>query len=84
VLVSCQHCKDPLRIIAWNINHRARRKRIPAALPAGILSLDPYVVVLTEYVEGPDHERFCEDLKACDFDIQITPKQEGAYSGACE
>jgi hypothetical protein len=52
-----------LRIVAWNVNHRARRKAIPAALPDGILSLAPDVIVLTEYVEGTGHDRFCATLE---------------------
>lgn len=53
-----------MRILAWNINHRTRKKAVPAAIPAGILSLNPDAVVLTEYVEGPDHNSFCATLGA--------------------
>jgi exonuclease III len=53
-----------LRILAWNVNHRARPKRIAKGIVSGILSFSPDVVVLTEYVEGPDHSALCSDLEA--------------------
>jgi len=51
-----------LRIVAWNLNHRTYKKAIPQGLPEGIISLQPDVVVLTEYVEGPGHVAFCDAL----------------------
>lgn len=48
-----------MRVVAWNLNHRSRNRAIPPALPVGILSLNPDVVVLTEYVEGQRHSWLC-------------------------
>jgi exonuclease III len=53
-----------LRIVAWNVNHRTRRRAVPPALPAAIRSLNPDIIVLTEYVVGPDHATFCNALEA--------------------
>ena len=47
-----------MRIVAWNINHRAREKTIPDHLAAAIASLDPDVIVLTEYVDGSTAPHF--------------------------
>ncbi|MBN1336430.1 MAG: endonuclease/exonuclease/phosphatase family protein [Deltaproteobacteria bacterium] len=52
-----------MRIVAWNVNHRTRRKPVPEALPATLLALGPDLVVLTEYVVGPDHDGFCKALR---------------------
>lgn len=60
-----------MRILAWNLNHRSLKKKIPAALPEGILSLGPDVVILTEYVEGPSHGGFCDCLKAGGLPVQF-------------
>ena len=67
-----------MRILTWNINHRAVTKAIPAALPKGILSLNPDVVVLTEYVEGSDHSKLCDSLEAGGLPVQFrSQKVEG-------
>ena len=57
-------CPPAMRILAWNINHRTRKMAVAAAIPAGILSLNPDAVVMTDYVEGPDHIAFCAALAA--------------------
>jgi endonuclease/exonuclease/phosphatase family metal-dependent hydrolase len=51
-----------MRIVAWNINHRAREKTIPVDLAAAIASLGPDVIVLTEYVDGPTRAPFHASL----------------------
>lgn len=51
-----------MRIVAWNINHRAREKTIPDHLVAAIASLDPDVIVLTEYVDGSTRAPFHASL----------------------
>ncbi|MHB8908647.1 MAG: endonuclease/exonuclease/phosphatase family protein [Syntrophales bacterium] len=51
-----------MKLITWNINHRARRKHIPPSMAAAITSLSPDVIILTEYVPGPSHESFMEEL----------------------
>lgn len=51
-------------LIAWNLNHRARRRKIPAWIATALAAQQPDVVVLTEYVVGLDHERFVRELGA--------------------
>ena len=51
-----------MRIVAWNINHRAREKKIADQLAEAIASLDPDVIVLTEYVHGPSRATFHASL----------------------
>ena len=47
-------------------------------MPAGILSLNPDAVVITEYVEGPDHFAFCAALAAGGLSNRFnTPAQVG-------
>jgi hypothetical protein len=52
-----------LRILTWNVNHRARRRHIPDWIAASIAEKDPDVLVLTEHVEGDDHDKFVSSLK---------------------
>jgi hypothetical protein len=61
---ACGEQNDSIRIVTWNLNHRAKRRRIPDWIASSILSVEPDVVVLTEYVEGADHQKFTEDLRA--------------------
>ena len=49
-------------LLTWNLNHRAARRRIPAWIVTAIAAQNPDVVVLTEYVEGVDHESFVSSL----------------------
>jgi len=67
-----------MRIVAWNVNHRSRKRVISPAVPRAILSLRPDVVVLTEYVETPGHADFCAILAegGLDFHCQ-TPIRAG-------
>lgn len=51
-----------MRVLSWNVNHRAARRQIPEWVPQAIAAHAPAVVVLTEYVQGPDHSRFITDL----------------------
>ncbi len=53
-----------LRIVAWNLNHRAQVRGIPPWIAAALAAQEPDVVVLTEYVQGPDHARFVHELAA--------------------
>jgi hypothetical protein len=53
-----------MKILAWNLNHRAARRSIPSWIAAAIMEYAPDVLVLTEYVEGPDHDSFLASLKA--------------------
>lgn len=67
-----------MRAIAWNLNHRARRRRIPDWVVAAIAAQTPHVIVLTEYVEGPDHEQFIAGLGSVGLThCEISERQKG-------
>jgi endonuclease/exonuclease/phosphatase family metal-dependent hydrolase len=51
-----------MKAIAWNLNHRTIQKRIPPQLAAAVASLNPDLVVLTEYVPGPSRAPFLTEL----------------------
>ncbi len=51
-----------MNILTWNLNHRTRQKPISPSIAEAITSLHPDIVVLTEYVPGPSHEKFIEEL----------------------
>jgi Endonuclease/Exonuclease/phosphatase family len=68
-----------MRLLAWNLNHRAARRRIPSWIATAINQDGPDILVLTEYVEGQDHASFVADLKATglsDFSCTIQPGGE--------
>lgn len=52
-----------MRIIAWNLNHRTREKKIPDAIGNFLESLSPDVVTLNEYVDGPSRDMFYGELR---------------------
>jgi hypothetical protein len=72
--------EDGLRILTWNINHRSGEKAIPAALPKSILSMNPDIVVLTEYVEGPDHSNLCDSLEAGGLPVRFYSQKEAGQN----
>ncbi len=53
-----------MKLLAWNLNHRAARRRLPPWIAESITARAPDVAVLTEYVQGVDHAAFCRDLAA--------------------
>lgn len=53
-----------LRVLTWNLNHRARPRSIAATVATVIGTLAPDVAVLTEYVEGKSHAAFIQELAA--------------------
>jgi len=53
-----------MRLLTWNLNHRAARRRIPTWVSAAVAGARPDVAVLTEYVVGPDHQAFVDALSA--------------------
>lgn len=53
-----------MKLLAWNLNHRAAKRRIPAWIATAIAEQSPDILVLTEYVEGPDHASFLDALSA--------------------
>ena len=66
-----------MRIAAWNVAHQIRRRPFPADVLQAFLALDPDVVVFTEYVPGPDHERVVADLAEAGFaGIHISDRVE--------
>jgi hypothetical protein len=68
-----------MKLLAWNLNHRAARRQIPAWIAAAINEQAPDILVLTEYVEGPDHDFFLTSLKAnglSEFSCSAQPGRE--------
>jgi len=55
-------CVKIMKVIAWNVNHRAKEKKIPGNMVDGIVSLNPDVVILTEFVQGPSRDKFIKSL----------------------
>ena len=53
-----------MKILSWDVNHRAARRPIPPWLGLAIAGENPDALVLTEYVVGPDHDRFVGELAA--------------------
>jgi len=60
-----------MRILSWNLNHRAARRTIPPWISQAIAAQAPDVVALNEYVDArdqvrcrADHQRFLDDLSA--------------------
>lgn len=51
-----------MKLLTWNINHRAKVKDIPNDMAQAIASLSPDVVVLTEYVHGLSCRTFIKQL----------------------
>ncbi len=54
----------PLRLLAWNLNHRAARHAFPDWVAEAVCAEAPDIALFTEYVEGPHHERFLASLSA--------------------
>ena len=66
------------RIVAWNLNHRSRPKRIPAGVVDAIRPLHPDILVLNEYVQGTDHRRLWDDLRSMGLGfIKISERRPG-------
>jgi hypothetical protein len=57
-----------IHLAAWNVNHRTGRKSIPPAVLHAIATLDLDVLVLTEFVDSPQHTTFKNSLKDIGFD----------------
>ncbi len=51
-----------MRLLTWNLNHRARPRAFRSGVSDTIQGLAPDVAVLTEYVEGPSHAQFLAHL----------------------
>jgi exonuclease III len=74
-----------MRIVAWNVNHRTVPKPIAPTLAAAIVSLDPDVVVLTEYVQSEQpygHDFLCEGLRDGGLAfVQVSPQTAAHHDG---
>ena len=72
-----------MKILTWNINHRIREKRIPDPMIQAIVSLNPHVIVLTEYVPGASRDDFKEKLSSTGmtymFESANTPRQNHIF-----
>lgn len=67
-----------MRILTWNLNHRAARRRIPEWIAPALGSFAPDTVVLTEYVSGADHDRFLAQLAETGLGhVTCTPPTSG-------
>jgi endonuclease/exonuclease/phosphatase family metal-dependent hydrolase len=64
-----------LRILTWNVNHRANKRRIQPWLAQCIVEQQPDIVVLTEYVVGSDHTMLIERLRTAGLDNVVTTTQ---------
>ena len=51
-----------MRLVTWNLNHRAKARAIPPSLSDRIASLEPDLIVLTEYVHGDFRRPFLAQL----------------------
>lgn len=51
-----------MRLVAWNVNHRAARHAIPQWIPEEIKTVSPDILILLEYVRGSDHDKFVRQL----------------------
>ena len=51
-----------MRIVTWNVNHRTFQRKIPPQMAQALMSLDPDVAVLTEWVPGESRSGFRADL----------------------
>jgi len=66
-----------LRIAAWNVAHQIRQRLFPTEVLRAFLTLEPDVVVFTEYVPGPDHKRIVAGLADAGFaGIHISDRVE--------
>jgi len=66
-----------MRIAAWNVAHQIRQRPFPTEVLRAFLTLEPDVVVFTEYPPGPDHGRAVADLADAGFSgIHISDRVE--------
>ena len=66
-----------MRFAAWNVAHQIRLRPLPPEVLRAFLTLEPDVILFTEYVPGPDHERVVADLTDAGFaGIHISDRVE--------
>ena len=51
-----------MRVVTWNLNHRAAPRRIPGWIASELRGKSPDAVLLSEYVEGLEHVRFVAEM----------------------
>lgn len=77
-----------MRLAAWNVNHRAARRRVPSWVTSAIASTGSDMIVLTEYVEGLDHEEFVRNLRSLGYPhvacSERAPRQNGVFIASRE
>lgn len=56
-----------MKLLAWNINHRSRCRKIPDDMVDAISFLDPDIVVLTEFVPCVNRQNFIDALSLKGF-----------------
>ena len=67
-----------VKIIAWNLNHRAGMKTIPESVAGVIRKLSPDILVLTEYVDSDSHTAFKQSLVDMGLShISLSTKRDG-------
>ena len=66
-----------MRIISWNLNHRTTMKDIPSHVLTIIGAIGPDLVVLNEYVDGPNRESFKDGLRSLGFENISTSEKIG-------
>jgi len=69
-----------MRLLSWNVNHRADVSAIPASVVPAVAAQEPDVLVCTGYVRGPQHVEVLGALRAIglrDSDVTV-PHREGA------
>jgi hypothetical protein len=64
-----------LRLLTWNVNHRAKKRRIPPWLAGAIIEQQPDIAVLTEYVVGADHSILVDALRTAGLGNVVTTTQ---------
>lgn len=67
-----------MRLVTWNVNHRARPRPVPGWVPEVLQALAPDVLVLTEYVPGPPNGAFRASLASLGLHyIALSPDAPG-------
>lgn len=63
-----------MKIIAWNLNHRTRKKKVPSAVITFLSEYRPDLVVLCEFVDSPKQEQFYSDARAIGYEHSAISK----------
>lgn len=64
-----------MKLIAWNLGHRTRERRIRPEFVDAIRTLAPDVLVLNEYVHGPSRATLIRDLAALGLESLVSDRQ---------